>query len=66
MNANGGAGKVLKRMQPLMENAELRKTQMMACRHANGKDWWLLKQAGDSNTICKFLFTQDSVYNMGN
>jgi hypothetical protein len=65
MNANGGAGKVLKRMQPLMENAELRKTQMMACRHANGKDWWLLKQAGDSNTICKFLFTQDSVYNMG-
>jgi hypothetical protein len=38
---------------------------MMACRHANGKDWWLLKQAGDSNTIYKFLFTQDSVYNMG-
>jgi hypothetical protein len=65
MNANGGAGKVVKRMRPLMENAEFRKTQMMACRHANGKDWWLLKQAGDSNTIYKFLFTQDSVYNMG-
>lgn len=65
MNANGGAGKVVKRMQPLMENAELRKTQMMACRHANGKDWWLLKQAGDSSRIHKFLFTQDSVYNMG-
>jgi hypothetical protein len=64
MNANGGAGKVVKRMQPLMENAELRKTQMMACRHSNGKDWWLLKQAGDSNRIHKFLFTQDSVYNM--
>ena len=65
MDANGGAGKVVKRMQPLMENAELRKTQMMACRHSNGKDWWLLKQAGDSSRVHKFLFTQDSVYNMG-
>jgi hypothetical protein len=65
MNANGGAGKVVKRMQPLMENVDLRKTQMMACRHANGKDWWLLKHANSGNTIYKFLFTQDSVYNMG-
>ncbi len=65
MNANGGSGKVVKRMQPLMENAELSKTQMMACRHSNGKDWWLLKQGVDSNTVYKFLFTQDSVYNKG-
>lgn len=55
MNANGGAGKVTKRMVPLMENAELRKTQMMACRHSNGKDWWLLKHGGDSNAVYKFL-----------
>ena len=65
MNANGGAGKVVRRMEPLMENAELRKTQMMACRHSNGKDWWLLKQAGDSNRIHKFLFQQDTVLDMG-
>ncbi len=65
MNANGGAGKVVKRMQPIMENAELRKTQMMACRHSNGKDWWLLKHAESGNTIYKFLFTQDSVYDKG-
>jgi Secretion system C-terminal sorting domain len=65
MNANGGNGAVTKRMQPLMQNASLSKTQMMACRHANGKDWWLLKQGGDSNIVYKFLFTQDSVYNMG-
>ncbi|MBK6331152.1 MAG: hypothetical protein IPF62_11810 [Bacteroidetes bacterium] len=65
MKVNGGAGKVVKRMLPLMENAELRKTQMMACRHSNGKDWWLLKQGGDSNTIYKFLFQQDTVINYG-
>jgi hypothetical protein len=65
MNANGGQGKVVKRLVPILENKELSKTQMMACRHANGKDWWLLKMAGDSNLVYKFLFTQDSVYNKG-
>jgi hypothetical protein len=65
MNANGGAGKVVKRMIPFATNGQFRKTQMMACRHSNGKDWWLLKQGGDSNTVYKYLFTQDSVYNMG-
>ncbi|MBK6820415.1 MAG: hypothetical protein IPG85_12845 [Bacteroidetes bacterium] len=65
MNANGGAGKVVQRMIPFATNGQFRKTQMMACRHSNGKDWWLLKQAGDSNRIHKFHFTQDSVYNEG-
>lgn len=65
MNANAGLGKVTQRMIPLMQNANLRKTQMMACRHANGKDWWLLKQEGDSANVHTFLFAQDSVYDKG-
>ena len=65
MKANGGAGKVVRRMEPLMQHAQLSKTQMMACRHKNGKDWWLLKQGGDSNIVYTFLFTQDSVYDYG-
>jgi hypothetical protein len=65
MNANGGLGKVTKRMVPLMQNANLRKTQMMACRHGNGKDWWLLKNEGDYGDVHTFLFTQDSVYDKG-
>ncbi|MBK9482300.1 MAG: hypothetical protein IPO02_10065 [Bacteroidetes bacterium] len=65
MNANGGAGKVVQRMIPFATNGQFRKTQMMACRHSNGKDWWLLKQAGDSNRIHKFRFTHDPVYNKG-
>ncbi|MBK9483035.1 MAG: hypothetical protein IPO02_13855 [Bacteroidetes bacterium] len=44
MNANGGAGKVVKRMIPFATNGQFPKTQMMACRHSNGKDWWFLKQ----------------------
>ena len=65
MNANGGAGKVVNRMIPLMQNANLRKTQMMACRHGNGKDWWLLKNEGDYGDVHTFLFTHDSVYDKG-
>lgn len=65
MNANLGAGKVVQRMQPLMQNAELSKAQMMACRHGNGKDWWLLKQGSDSNIVFTFLFTQDSIIEYG-
>jgi len=38
---------------------------MMACRHGNGKDWWLLKKALDSNNVYTFLVTQDSIYNKG-
>jgi len=65
MNANAGAGKVTQRMIPLLQNVNLRKTQMMACRHGNGKDWWLLKQEGDSANVHTFLFTQDSVFDKG-
>jgi hypothetical protein len=65
MNANAGAGKVLQRMVPAMSNARFRKTQMMACRHGNGTDWWLLKNEGDSGNVHTFLFTQDSVYDKG-
>lgn len=34
----------------------------MACRHGDGKSWWLLKNASDTNLIYKFLFTADTVY----
>lgn len=65
MSANAGLGKVTRKLVPILEDTEIYKTQMQACRHANGKDWWLLKQAADSNKVYKFLFTQDSVYNKG-
>jgi hypothetical protein len=65
MNGNGGAGKVLKREVKIIEHDTLSKTQMMACLHANGKDWWLLKQAQAENKVHTFLFTKDSVFNKG-
>ncbi|MBL7766179.1 MAG: T9SS type A sorting domain-containing protein [Chitinophagaceae bacterium] len=65
MKLNGGLGKVVEREIPLLQNDTLSKSQMMACKHANGKDWWVLKQARGANKVYKFLFTQDSVDYIG-
>ena len=65
MQANGGAGMVVKKKASLLDHVRLSKSQMMACRHADGVNWWLLKQAQDTNLIYKFVVTQDSIYNMG-
>jgi hypothetical protein len=63
MNANGGMGKVVKKNIPLITHAEMGRTNMQACRHANGVDWWLLKKSGyESNEITRFLVTKDSIY----
>jgi hypothetical protein len=62
MNANAGFGKVVQRKQALLENVRLSKVGMMACRHGNGKDWWLMKPALDTNMIYTFRVTQDSIY----
>jgi hypothetical protein len=63
MNANGGMGKVIKKNMPLITHAEMGRTNMQACRHANGVDWWLLKKSGyETNEITRFLVTKDSIY----
>ena len=63
MNENGGMGKVIKKNIPLITHAEMGRTNMQACRHANGVDWWLLKKSGyESNEITRFLITKDSIY----
>lgn len=61
MNANGGLGKVISKNNIAIKNVELCKVGLMACRHANGKDWWLLKQSLDTNSIYTFLVTEDTV-----
>ncbi len=65
MNGNNGLGICTKREVKLIEKDTLSNTQMMACRHGNGKDWWLFKQGSIKNIVHKFLFTQDSVFNFG-
>jgi hypothetical protein len=65
MNANNGAGKVIKKSIPLLENVKLNRANMMACKHGDGLNWWLFKQGHDSNYVYKFLVTADSIYDYG-
>lgn len=61
MRANGGAGKVIEKRVPLLQQVKLSQSQMMACRHANGKDWWLVKMALDSNKAYVFYVSHDTI-----
>jgi Secretion system C-terminal sorting domain len=62
MNANSGMGKVIIKNKPLLQNRRLNRVGMQACRHANGTDWWLLKQAEyDSTLVYRFLVTADGI-----
>ncbi|MBL7766002.1 MAG: T9SS type A sorting domain-containing protein [Chitinophagaceae bacterium] len=61
MKENGGAGKVVKKSIELLSNVRTDRVRMMACKHANGKDWWLIKQATDTNMMYKFLVKQDTI-----
>ncbi len=61
MNANAGMGKVVQKNVKILENQEINITGMIASKHANGYDWWLLKQGANANTIYTFLVTKDTV-----
>jgi hypothetical protein len=61
-SANNGQGLVVKRKDTLIYSPVLQYTQMTAVKHGNGRDWWLVKQAHDTNLIFTFLVTPDSIY----
>ncbi len=62
INANNGLGKVISKNNVLSSGMDMHKIGMMACRHSNGRDWWLLKHGQyDTNQIIRFLVTPDSI-----
>ncbi|MBK8683502.1 MAG: hypothetical protein IPN26_00185 [Bacteroidetes bacterium] len=62
INANGGLGKVIEKNKVLLQNVELQKIGMQACRHHNGRDWWLLKQGRyGTNEMYRFLVKSDTI-----
>jgi len=63
MNQNNGLGSVVQKNKILISETEMPKTMMQACKHSNGKDWWLLKTVGyDTNIIYRFLVSKDTIY----
>lgn len=52
-------GRVIKKAIKLMDS-DLCLTGMSACRHANGRDWWLVLQSNDDRTkFTKFMIGPD-------
>jgi hypothetical protein len=61
MQANGGHGEVIEKKVILTKDSILySRTGITACRHANGKDWWLVKQGSDTNIIYNFFIGKDT------
>ena len=41
-------------------------TGMSACKHGNGRDWWIIAISDSGSSAYKFLLTPDSVFYIGN
>lgn len=61
VTANNGAGKVTAKKIPVHKGV-LGDCRMTACRHANGRDWWLVNHGWNDSVLCKWLVTPDSIY----
>jgi hypothetical protein len=61
MNGNKGNGKVIKKNKLIFETKSLTQGYMTACKHANGRDWWIVQIREDTNIFFKILLTKDTV-----
>lgn len=60
MNLNDGKGKVISKENYLLVDDSLKST-LTACRHANGKDWWLIAVHFNRHLYKTFLVTSEGV-----
>jgi len=61
MKANDGDGKVISKMNYLLEDDSLGASQMSAVRHANGRDWWLVKPRLYGHQLHTYLITPEGI-----
>jgi len=61
---NNGLGKVIEKNNKVFSHT-LSPSHLTACRHANGKDWWIVKQSIYTDTIFKFLLSNEGINYMG-
>lgn len=60
IKANNGLGKVVEREQPLLEDT-IGNGQITACKHANGRDWWVLVWEANANRVYRFLINPQGI-----
>ncbi len=61
MNTNDGKGSVIEKNKVIIGNKLIDSGKLTACRHANGKDWWVLMSDYDNKKINTILLTENGV-----
>jgi len=60
MTQNGGLGTVVQKKISLVQYV-LIASELTACKHANGRDWWIITHQCNSDVYYKFLLTPNSI-----
>ncbi len=60
MTLDGGLGGVIQKNTVLLSDT-LVEGELTACKHANGRDWWLLAHKFESDTFYKYLVTPSGI-----
>jgi hypothetical protein len=58
---NFGAGLVIRKNVPILQHVILRGGGMTACKHANGRDYWIIMGGSENNLFYKFLLKSDTI-----
>ncbi|MCO5279942.1 MAG: T9SS type A sorting domain-containing protein [Chitinophagales bacterium] len=61
MSENMGKGKVISKNNIFLSDVLLDNSRMTACKHANGRDWWLVKTSLYKGEYYKFLYTSQGI-----
>ena len=61
MRLDSGKGSVTQKNVFLIQSEILSASRLSACRHANGRDWWIVKNAWHENIYYKFLLTPEGI-----
>jgi hypothetical protein len=60
MNGNNGLGEVVSLRNPIIQNSVF-SPRITACRHANGRDWWILIRALNTDAYATMLLSPQGV-----
>ncbi len=60
-NLNGGLGGVVTNQKNLIAFQDTLSAGIAACKHANGRDWWILAIKDSSNIVYKILLTPNGI-----
>ncbi|MCB9307256.1 MAG: PKD domain-containing protein [Lewinellaceae bacterium] len=64
LKGNNGLGKMVEREQMLLEDT-IGNGQITACKHANGRDWWVLIWEADAARVYRFLVNPKGISSKG-